>query len=950
MIPESMKTFHPTFVTTVLGVFLSAASTNAGLVHRYSFNESSGTVATDSVGGAHGTLENGAWLTGTGLVEFDGTDDFVDLPDNLIAGYNTITVETWVNDFGSPDWTRIFDFGRQVGTVGQAWMYLGYPPAAVTGGQPSIRAEINPPVSILNAPRPSANVMHHVVLVIDGPTTTAKIYVDGALAAVSRSFPGTPATVGAMTNVWIGQSQFAADPRFYGQMDEFRIWDEALSAPQIAASRQAGPDTVNTNPGALTNLALSVVSPMVVGGMETPSVTGYYANLLAGVNVIAEPALVLTSSDPGVIVVTNVTTLLAVGVGTATIQATLGGQTATQAVTVIAQPVVLKHRYPFDETGGTVIHDVVGGADGSVVSGTLGGGKLELNGLGDYATLPAGILGSLTNATFQFWVRWDGNNPSGQTRFFDFGTNNGTAGVRWFQVTPNGFDIPNRRGRIQIQDGSGGGDQNANAAIATPTGQVFSVTAVFNDSANWMRLYYNGQLVASNTAMTMSLYRIGDAHNYLGRGQWAVDPTLIGAFEEFRIFNGAMSDFEVAVTSAAGPQTVVTNPGALLAVRIVPGTTNLDAHGDSTPFAVYADYSTVSNVNITALSGLVVASSDPTVVNPVGAVLQPAGAGVATVTATFQSVSGSAAISVTDTSAWPTILHRYEFNEGSGTQVLDSVGGKHGTVVGAYSRTAERLVLPGGPATPPGANPDAGYVDLPNDLITNLPPETSFEAWVVWQGGGIWQRVFDFGTSTCGEDCQGTGLTYLMLTPSGGGGVAQAEYFYSGSSRLALTAASQFVPGALTHVVLTHDATRQRARLYINGQRIASGVVTNLLSDLPPENNWLGRSQWADPYFQGEYEEFRIWKGALTDAQVAAHFSAGPQVLPSPQLRIQRADPNVALSWPANATSFVLRASPTVGPGATWTNVPGTPVVTNGLNVLTITPAASTLFYRLGPQ
>lgn len=921
----------------------------AALTHRYSFNESSGTVATDSVGGAHGTLENGAFLTGTGLVEFDGTDDFVDLPDNLVAGYNIITIETWLADFGSPDWARVFDFGRRVGTVGDAWIYLGYPPAAVTGGQPSIRAEVNPPVSILNAPRPSVNTMHHVALVIDGPATTARIYVDGALAAVSRSFAGSPATIGAMTNVWIGQSQFAADARFYGLMDEFRIWNEALNAAQIAASAQAGPDTVNTNPGALTNLTLGVVSPMVLGGVQTPTVIGYYSNLSGGVNVIAEPDLVLTSSNPSVIVVTNFTTLQAVGLGTATIYATLGGKVASQPITVIAEPATLIHRYPFNETGGTVIQDVVGGAHGTVVSGTLGGGKLELNGLGDYATLPAGILSGLTNATFQFWVRWDGNNPSGQTRFFDFGTNNGSAGVRWFQVTPNGNNIANRWGRIQIQDGSGGGDQNANTTVATPTNVFFNVTVVFNDSANWMRLYYNGQLVAQNTAMTMSLYRLGDAHNYLGRGQWAVDPTMIGAFDEFRIFKGAMSDFEVAVTAAAGPQNVVTNPGALLAVRIVPGTTSLDAHGDSTPYTVYADYSNVSNVNVTSVSGLVVTTSDPTVVNPVGATLQPAGAGVATVTATFQSVSGSVAISVTDTSAWPTILHRYRFNEGSGAAVLDSIGGAHGTVVGAYSRTAERLVVPGGPATPPGNNPAAGYVDLPNGLITNLPPETSFEAWVVWQGGGIWQRVFDFGTSTCGEDCHGTGWSYLMLTPSGGGGVARAEYYYNGTSQLALTAPSQFTPGALTHVVLTHDATRQRARLYINGQRIASGAVTNLLTDLPPVNNWLGRAQWADPYFNGEFEEFRIWKGALTDAQVAANFAAGPQTLPGPQLRIRPAGANVELLWPANATPFALQASPTLGPGATWTNVPGTPSVVNGWNVLPVAPAASTLFYRLQP-
>ena len=38
-------------------------------------------------------------------------------------------------------------------------------------------------------------------------------------------------------------------------------------------------------------------------------------------------------------------------------------------------------------------------------------------------------------------------------------------------------------------------------------------------------------------------------------------------------------------------------------------------------------------------------------------------------------------------------------------------------------------------------------------------------------GGGAWQRIFDFGTNSSGEDAQGTGLNYLYLTPSSGSGV-----------------------------------------------------------------------------------------------------------------------------------------------------------------------------------
>ena len=40
-------------------------------------------------------------------------------------------------------------------------------------------------------------------------------------------------------------------------------------------------------------------------------------------------------------------------------------------------------------------------------------------------------------------------------------------------------------------------------------------------------------------------------------------------------------------------------------------------------------------------------------------------------------------------------------------------------------------------------------------------------------------------------------------------------------------------------------------------------------------NNWLGRSQFsADAFFDGTYNEFRIYDGALLDGEVLASFTA----------------------------------------------------------------------------
>jgi hypothetical protein len=45
----------------------------------------------------------------------------------------------------------------------------------------------------------------------------------------------TPAQLGTTTQHWIGRSQWTPDPYLNGRVDDFRIYNGALSAAQIAA-------------------------------------------------------------------------------------------------------------------------------------------------------------------------------------------------------------------------------------------------------------------------------------------------------------------------------------------------------------------------------------------------------------------------------------------------------------------------------------------------------------------------------------------------------------------------------------------------------------------------------------------------------------------------------------------------------------------------------------------
>ena len=55
--------------------------------------------------------------------------------------------------------------------------------------------------------------------------------------------PGPPSLINDINN-WLGRSQYSQDPRFGGSYHEFRIYNAALSASDIRASFEAGPDVV----------------------------------------------------------------------------------------------------------------------------------------------------------------------------------------------------------------------------------------------------------------------------------------------------------------------------------------------------------------------------------------------------------------------------------------------------------------------------------------------------------------------------------------------------------------------------------------------------------------------------------------------------------------------------------------------------------------------------------
>ncbi|MBI4327119.1 MAG: Ig-like domain-containing protein [Chloroflexi bacterium] len=949
-----MKTTSPHWTAAALALVLATSLlARAEITHRYSFTAD----ANDSVGTAHGTLQGTAGI-GDGVVVLDGSDgSFVDLPGGLLDGYAAVTVEAWADMGVNGNWNRLFDFGDTNPDTGLGRNYFFFSPHSGAGDYRVVISDADPGYNHEEMAGVSGNLDNagkkHIVCVVDTAARYMRFYIDGVLAASQNNLT-IPLSAVSGALCYVGRSVYVPDPYLVGSIDEFRIYNHALTSPEIAASFAAGPEILGADPGPLQSVALELdtLNPLL-GGFAQATVSANYANA-ANVNLTSMPGVAYQSSKTSIVTVNTNGLVRAVGLGSATVTVTYQGLQDSKTVTVVLPQAVLKHRYSFSESPGSgTVEDLVGTADGTLIGGATytGDGKLVLDGADGHVDLPNGIISILTNATIEAWVTWSAR--STWQRIFDFGSNSGGEGQQgtgqtYLFLTPLGNSGVVR---FAATISSGGGETPVlNGRSALPIGQETHLAVVYNFSARSAKLFVNGQMQASGTA-SIPLRSVQDVNNWLGRSNWP-DPYFNGEFNEFRIYDGALTDFEVALSAAAGPTKVGgTEPGPLQNIQVDLGASLFT--GALAPVKVTANYANVPGVDVTVNVNTTYQTTDPNVlVVSTNGIVDAVGAGTAAVIASYQGKQATGTVTVAAAPGVPAkaeLAHRYSFSETSGTTVKDSAGTADGTVVGTASFSGDgKLNVPGG-----GAGSNAGFVDLPNGTISQLTNAT-FEAWVTWRGTAFWERIFDFGSNAGGEDAQGTGQTYLFLSPRGGGNVTRFAITLTGggAGEQQLNGPALFPANQETHVAVTYNYMSGNARLFINDRRVALGNVSLALSSIEDVNVWLGKSNWPDPFFTGQYNEFRIYNGALTEAEVAANFAAGPDVLPgqittSPSLSIDRAGANLVVSWPTTATGFALEETSNLAPGASWTPVGGTPTVEGNQFKVTLLPGSTAKYYRL---
>ncbi|NIP24127.1 MAG: DUF1080 domain-containing protein [Phycisphaerae bacterium] len=205
-----------------------------GLIGHWTFDEGKGMIARDSSGrNNHGTIMGSAkWTKGRigGALDFDGTDDFVSIPnegDFDITGSITVTAWIRVNSF-TRSWQAIVTKGDRAWRLHRAndTNSLGWACSDLS------RQEVG---DLYGKMAVNDDRWHHVAGVYDGTKTC--LFVDGTLDASEK----TTRTISVNDYpVLIGENAQHRGRFFRGLIDDVRIYDRALSVDELRALVKAG--------------------------------------------------------------------------------------------------------------------------------------------------------------------------------------------------------------------------------------------------------------------------------------------------------------------------------------------------------------------------------------------------------------------------------------------------------------------------------------------------------------------------------------------------------------------------------------------------------------------------------------------------------------------------------------------------------------------------------------
>jgi hypothetical protein len=229
-------------------------------------------------------------------------------------------------------------------------------------------------------------------------------------------------------------------------------------------------------------------------------------------------------------------------------------------------------------------------------------------------------------------------------------------------------------------------------------------------------------------------------------------------------------------------------------------------------------------------------------------------AGAHSLTAIARDAAGNTATSTAVSVTLTGLVGQWGFNEPSGTAVSDSSGtGNNGTMNAGVTRTTTGRF--GAALQFNGTN---GLVTVPDSNSLDLTNRMTIEAWVFPTAGGTLWR-----TAVMKE--QAGNLIYALYSRSDNS-LASGDILI-GQDRM-VRGGTALPLNAWSHLATTYDGAQQR--LFINGAQVASRAQTGNIKVSAGALRMGGNSVWNNEWLAGQLDEVRIYKRALTAAEITA--------------------------------------------------------------------------------
>ena len=214
------------------------------------------------------------------------------------------------------------------------------------------------------------------------------------------------------------------------------------------------------------------------------------------------------------------------------------------------------------------------------------------------------------------------------------------------------------------------------------------------------------------------------------------------------------------------------------------------------------------------------------------------------------------------------LKHRWSFNG----DWSDSAGGADAVKCGTYvSLYGGRVHMGYG-----NCNWGTGYVDLGTNMLDTAA--ATLEIWARHDGVKSWSRIFDYGADSANNVFLSWTFGTTLSKNQVGSKVKWAEskidyqepYEIGRDYHIAATFEKQGVDVTLVKW-RRHDATT--GELLMSGSLTMKGGIGSFVDPVL----YLGHSQYeSDKDALAAYDEVRLWRGVLTDEQLAASAAAGP--------------------------------------------------------------------------